>query len=113
MTYLRQDDPAYRNGWFDAHAQIGAAILATLAELATDDSSRRTRYACHKCAGPLLVGQPIAVCGRDAFGNTLFYHLHGNCPAPQEDHQEPAGVPEAAHPTNPTVRALHTLKERP
>lgn len=119
MTPLRQDDPAYREGWFDAHAQIGAALLATLAELATDDSSRRTRYTCHKCDGSLLIGEPIAVCGRDPFGNTLFYHLHGHCPTypepqqPQEDPQAPAGVTEAIQPTECLIRPLHAPQERP
>lgn len=78
---MKTDHPdplAYRQGWLDAHAQIGAALHAVLEELPVPrvpDVLKR----CGECGEELARGEAAEFVGRDAYMQSVFRHL-GNCP---------------------------------
>ena len=90
MSLTVEEQTAYRAGWLDAHAQIGAALNQVLADLPVPRAPKAL-YACCACGQELRDNEVVAVIGSNREGRYLYQHARP-CKAPQSDDQTPRGT---------------------
>lgn len=87
MTMTTEEQSAYRAGWLDALAQIGAAVTAVLGDLPVPKAPP-VLYACTACGQELGQNEPTAVVGSNREGRYLYQHARP-CTAPVSAEQDP------------------------
>lgn len=86
MSLTMEEQTAYRAGWLDALAQIGAAVTAVLGDLPVPKAPP-VLYVCTACGQELGQNEPTAVVGSNREGRYLYQHARP-CTAPQSAEQD-------------------------
>lgn len=90
MSLTVEEQTAYRAGWLDALAQIGAAITQALGDLPAPKAPP-VLHACTECGQELKPNEPTVLAGSNRDGRYLLQHAQP-CRAPQSDDQTPGGA---------------------